>query len=59
MKLDDMGDLRCRLLRFYTEDEAAVWLLSPHPQLGGRRAIDCERAEVEAVIDRLESGAYL
>ena len=48
-----------KLLNFYSPKEAVEWLHSPHPQLDGRKAADCEPAEVAAIIDRLESGAYL
>ena len=41
------------LLSFYNYDEAERWLISPHPQLGGRKAIDCSFAEVKAIVDRL------
>ena len=47
------------LLSFYGYDEAEYWLKSPHPQLQGRKPIDCSFAEVKAVVDRLKSGAFL
>lgn len=55
--------IRARLDGFYTELESHVWMLAPQSQLGGMTALECIRlgreSEVEAIIDRLESGAYL
>lgn len=52
-----------RLDEYYTPEEVRIWLYSDHPQLNGRRAIDLivedRAAEVIAIIDRLDSGAYL
>ena len=47
------------LLSIYSYNEAEHWLITPHPQLGGRKAIDCNFAEVKAIVDRLKSGAFL
>jgi uncharacterized protein (DUF2384 family) len=51
-----------RLNDFYTPDETRLWLHTPHPMLGGKRAIDLINAgdtqEVLAVIENLDSGAY-
>jgi transcriptional regulator with XRE-family HTH domain len=52
-----------RLADFYTPEEIRIWLHAVHPLLHGERAIDAitsgRTAEVLAVIDRLDSGAYL
>jgi len=53
MKLAD------RLAELYSTEEANQWLTSPHPLLEGRIPLDCHYAEVAAIIDSLESGAYL
>lgn len=56
----EMVRLRKRLLaNFYTVEEANKWMHSPHPQLDGRVPILSEVREVAAILDRLESGAYL
>jgi transcriptional regulator with XRE-family HTH domain len=61
-----IADLRYvvdRLSDFYSADETRLWLHSRHPLLNGERAIDLINAdrteEVLAVIERLESGAYV
>lgn len=52
-----------RLSDFYTPDETRLWLHASHPLLRHERAIDLittgRTKEVLAVIERLESGAYL
>jgi transcriptional regulator with XRE-family HTH domain len=52
-----------RLSDFYAPDETRLWLHARHPLLKGERAIDFINAgrteEVLAVIERLESGAYI
>jgi transcriptional regulator with XRE-family HTH domain len=52
-----------RLSDFYTPDETRLWLHARHPLLNGERAIDLinggRTEEVLAVIERLESGAYI
>jgi transcriptional regulator with XRE-family HTH domain len=52
-----------RLSDFYTPDETRLWLHARHPLLKNERAIDLINAgrteEVLAVIERLESGAYI
>lgn len=52
-----------RLSDFYTPDETRLWLHARHPLLNGERAIDLinggRTEEVLAVIERLESGAYV
>ena len=47
------------LILLYDERDAALWMDMPHPQLEGRSPIDCSFEEVKAVIDRLNSGAFL
>jgi len=61
-----IADLRYvvdRLGDFYTADETRLWLHAKHPLLNGERAIDLinhdRMEEVLAVIDRLDSGAYI
>ena len=61
-----ISDLRYvvdRLSDLYTPDETRLWLHAAHPLLDQQRAIDLivegRTEEVLAVIDRLESGAYL
>ena len=52
-----------RLSDFYTPDETRLWLHARHPLLSGERAIDLinegRTEEVLAVIERLDSGAYI
>ncbi len=52
-----------RLSDFYEADETRLWLHAPHPLLNRQRAIDLIRdghtEEVLAVIERLDSGAYI
>lgn len=55
----EMTRLRKRLLEFYTVADANKWLHSPHPQLDGRVPILSSHAEVDAILNRLESDAYL
>lgn len=47
------------LLELYNHVDAAMWMFAPHPQLDGRKPCDCRFEEVKAVIDRLNSGAFL
>ena len=61
-----IADLRYvvdRLSDFYTPEETRLWLHAKHPLLNNERAIDLILAdrtqEVLAVIERLDSGAYL
>ena len=56
---EEYGPLFRRLCQFYSWGEAHDWMRKPHPQLNGRRAIDCKFDEVAPILDRLESGAYL
>ena len=52
-----------RLSDYYTPDETRLWLHARHPLLNGQRAIDLinegRTEEVLAVIERLDSGAYI
>jgi hypothetical protein len=59
MTEDEIALILKRLAAFYSLEEAQRWLNAPHPQLNGRRAVDCPLAEVLAIIDRLESDAFL
>ena len=55
--------LRDRLAVFYDLFEITMWIMLPHPQLAGetpRHAIDGGHIQdVEDIIERLETGAYL
>lgn len=55
----EYDQVRTRLLAFYTPAEIAIWTHSPHPQLNGRTAMNSALNEVMAIIDRLESSAYI
>lgn len=52
-----------RLTAFYDVNDAHRWMCSPHIDLNHKTPIDLVRAgrsdEVDAIIDRLESGAYI
>jgi transcriptional regulator with XRE-family HTH domain len=52
-----------QLAKYYTSDEAKLWLFSPHPLLRGQRPADLiadqRTDEVLALIDQLDSGAYI
>lgn len=52
-----------RLRDYYEITPALDWLYAPHPQLRGERPIDLlhvgRTEEVVAILDRLDSGAYL
>lgn len=60
LKLDWLAD---QLAAVYTPEEAKLWLFSHHRDLDGARPADLiadERVEeVLAIIDRLQSGAYV
>lgn len=55
--------VRDRLGEFYHPDEVEAWLHAPHPQFGGRTALDMihegRSPLVHQVIDRLDADAYL
>ena len=61
--MTDGERLRERLAKYYTPEEADLWICSPHPQLEGQRPIDLmDRGESEAVfaiLDRLDSDGFL
>ncbi len=60
MSPNETKEIYKRLIPLYPNaDDLHRWLNDPHPQLDGRRAVDSEFSEVMAIIDRLESGAYL
>ena len=59
MRASDYSELHKMLLTLYTPEQAHEWLRSPHPQLEGIRPVDSSYYKVRAVIDRLESGAFL
>jgi uncharacterized protein (DUF2384 family) len=58
----DFQRIRGRLSAYYKRHEIDFWLRSPHPQLEGQRACDLILAgrapEVDAILDRLDAGAY-
>lgn len=60
---DEMQRIRKRLGDFYSPPEILLWLRSPHPQLGGRKAVDAvmagEANKVHAILDRLNSDGYV
>ena len=43
----EISDLKTRLHVLYSEVDTIKWLMSPHPQLDGRMAIDCTYDEVK------------
>lgn len=55
--------IETRLAELYSPYERAVWWSSPHPLLGGLRALDVLAAgkqhEIDSVLDQLEAGAYI
>ncbi len=55
--------IRARLEPYYNELESHIWMLAPQFLLGGMTALECIRLgksdDVVAIIDRLDSGAYL
>jgi putative toxin-antitoxin system antitoxin component (TIGR02293 family) len=52
-----------QLVEFFEPDDVKLWLLAPHPQLGGERPADLlaegRLEEVRAVIERLRDSAYV
>lgn len=52
-----------RLGEYLTPAEAMIWLSRPHAQLEGEKPIDVLEAgqfeRVQAILDRLDAGAYL
>jgi len=59
MRHDALALVWCELIEFYDADAARQWLRSPHPQLKGRKPIDCSYAEVMVIIDQLKAGAFV
>jgi uncharacterized protein (DUF2384 family) len=61
--VNDFVSVWNRLRGYYDEADAHAWLYAPHPQLQGERPIELIRLgrtqEVAAILDRLDSGAYL
>lgn len=61
--LSDLHYVVGRLQEYFTTDEIRSWLYARHPQLDGQRAMDLihedRTKEVLAILERLESGAYL
>lgn len=60
LKLDWLVD---QLGAIYDPEEARLWLFSHHPELDGKTAADAiaedRMDEILAIIDRLQSGAYV
>lgn len=52
-----------RVSEYYPPEEARLWLFTPHRQLGGNTPAqvirDGKHAEALAVLDQLQSGAYI
>jgi uncharacterized protein (DUF2384 family) len=52
-----------QLVEFFEPDDVKLWLLAPHPQLGGARPADLlakgRLEEVRAAIERLRDSAYI
>lgn len=58
----DLGAVIDRLRRYYANGEVIDWLYASHPQLGVPPITlirEGRAAEVHAVLDRLDAGAYL
>lgn len=63
-QLDDLKRIVERLDAYYDPHEVVAWIHGRHPQLeDGRTPHDCIKAGethlVDAILDRLDSGAYL
>lgn len=60
---DDFQRIRGRLAEYYRRHEIDIWLRSPQKLLNGQRACDLinagKVAEVERLLDQLDSGAFL
>ncbi|MEM8615432.1 MAG: antitoxin Xre/MbcA/ParS toxin-binding domain-containing protein [Pseudomonadota bacterium] len=58
-----IAEILHRLAPYYDTDEAANWLISPHPQLGNRPALhfllEDNSRPVHQVLDRLDSDSYI
>ena len=61
--LSDLHYIAMRLSEHYTPAETRAWFYAKHPQLAGSRSVDLIRkrrsGEVLAILDRLDTGAYL
>jgi hypothetical protein len=61
-RIVDLHDVLTRILRVYTREVAALWLLGSEPLLGGARPIDVLALEGAApvirAIDGITQGAY-
>ncbi len=59
----EIGTIIWRLSAYYTPSEVEVWLGGPHPQLDNETPLSAmirgRAADVTAILDRLDSGAYL
>lgn len=60
---DTVKAIEARLSEYYSDEEIGRWMCEPHPQLAGETALSVAEAghpeRVHAIIDRLDSGAYL
>ena len=60
---DDYNGIMARLGQFYSYNESYTWLVAQHQLLDKQRPIELilngRRREVLAIIEQLESGAYL
>jgi uncharacterized protein (DUF2384 family) len=61
-RIVDLHDVLTRILRVYSRDAAALWLVGSEPLLGGARPIDVLAAEgasrVIRAIDGIAQGVY-
>ena len=61
--MTELDRLMARLTELYTPHEYFHWMHSPHPQLNGMepiKALEQGRiGDLHAILDRLDSGAYL
>ena len=60
---DDVREAVRRLRPYYDGEEIAVWLCSPHPQLGGDLPAAVlnsgDAKDVFTIIDRLDADGYI
>lgn len=63
LRVSDLRYVVSRLQDYYSGEEIRLWLISPHPQLDGQRALDLihqnRAVDVLEVIARLDAEAYL
>jgi len=61
-RIVDLHDVLTRILRVYSREAAAMWLVGSEPLLGGARPIDVLATEGAApvirTIDGIAAGAY-